>query len=218
MSTDFRRQILVGGVGLLLAVLVVVVELPRFDWDPTAFTSFGEDATAISSYAQERLGDVWLRPELGHDGRFFFVQANDPWLRDPVDNAALLDRPAYRSQRMLYPVLASGMGVLGPESIVWGLLIVNLLAMGLGSWAVASIATTMGGSPWWGLAFVLNLGLVTEMNIDGAGVLAAATAFWAVAMMLRNRTSWAIAMLVLAGSFARGHACGGGWNSMVAMA
>ena len=198
MRRVFRRQVLVGGIGLLLAVLIVGIEMSRFDWDPTAFTSFGEDATTISSYAQERLGEVWLRPEQGHDGRFFFVQANDPWLRDPLGNAAILDRPAYRSQRMLYPVLASGMGVLGPESIVWGLLIVNLLAMGLGSWAAASIATEMGGSAWWGLAFVLNLGLVTEMNIDGAGVVAAATAFLAVALMLRGRSAWATAMLVLA--------------------
>ena len=52
--------------------------------------------------------------------------------------------------------------------------------MGVGTWVVAMLAMRMGGSPWWGLAFALNLGFISEMNIDGAGVVAAAAAFGAV--------------------------------------
>ena len=45
----------------------------------------------------------------------------------------------------------------------------------------------MGMSPWWGLTFALNLGFISEMNISGAGIVAAAAAFGAVAMFLRDR-------------------------------
>jgi hypothetical protein len=99
---------------------------------------------------------------------------------------------------MLYPVLAGGGGFFTPETIVWALIVVNVVAMGVGSWAVAGLATTLGGSPWWGLSFVLNLGLISEMNIDGAGVVAAAAAFAAVLAFYRNRAAWGLATLVLA--------------------
>jgi hypothetical protein len=99
---------------------------------------------------------------------------------------------------MFYPLLASGLGTLGPEAVVWGMLTVNLIAMVLGSLAVASIAASMGMSPWWGLAFALNIGFVSELNIGGAGIVAAAAGFGAVALTLRRRFGWAVALLVVA--------------------
>lgn len=188
----------VGVVGLVLATLFAVRVLASADWDPTIFVAFGEEAEPTRVYAEERLGDVFLRPAQGHDGKFFFVQANDPWVLDPDSNASVLDRPLYRSQRMLYPVLAGGLGLLGPGQVVWGMLVVNLLAMGLGSWAVAHVARAMGGSKWWGLAFGLNLGFVSEVNISGAGVVAGAAAFGAVALLLRERIPPAVLLLSLA--------------------
>jgi hypothetical protein len=75
---------------------------------------------------------------------------------------------------------------------------VNLLAMGAGTWVTALIAIEMGGSPWWGLAFALNLGFISEINIGGAGVVAAAAAFGAVLMLMRGRTPAGTALLVAA--------------------
>jgi hypothetical protein len=193
-----RKTVVVGFVSMVFASLFAVFVLSQVDWDVTIFTAFGEDATATSEYAEQRLGDVWLRTVQGHDGKFFFVQANDPWVLDPETHAAVLDRPLYRSQRMLYPVLAGGGGLFGPELIVWALLVVNIISMGLGGWAVAALATTLGGSRWWGLSFALNLGFISEMNIDGAGVVAAAAAFAAVLAFYRGRRSWGLALLVLA--------------------
>ena len=91
-----------------------------------------------------------MRGDLGHDGRFFFVQGNDPWVLEPEVNAVVLDRPLYRSQRMFYPLLAGGFGLFSPEGVVWGLLVVNVIAMGLGTWAVAVLAVEMGLSSWSG--------------------------------------------------------------------
>lgn len=193
-----RKTAAVGVVAVLIAFLFVALVLSRTNWDVTVFTAFGEESTEVNDYAEERIGDVSLRAFQGHDGKYFFIQANDPWVLNPEENAAVLDRPLYRSQRMLYPVLAGGGGLFPPETIVWALIIVNVVAMGIGSWAVAGLATTLGGSPWWGLSFVLNLGLISEMNIDGAGVVAAAAAFAAVLALYRNRTSWGFGLLVVA--------------------
>ena len=161
--------------------------LSQVNWDPTLYTAFGEEATATRQYAEERLDQVYLRPEQGHDGKFFFVQANDPLVLNPEENASVLDRPLYRSQRMLYPLIAGGFGLLHPDGIVWALIAVNILAMGLGTLATGRLAESMGMSVWWGLTFTLNIGLISEMNIDGAGIVAAAAAFASVAFFLHDR-------------------------------
>ena len=188
----------VGITAFALACLFVVSQLSEVGWDATHFSAFGEEAPEIRAYAEERLGSVILRPQLGHDGRFFFVQANDPWILDPEENAYILDRPLYRSQRMFYPAVAGGFGIFDPEAIVWGLLITNLVAMGLGAWAVARIATTMGGSPWWGLAFLFNLGFISELDVGGAGIVSGAAAFAAVALLMNGRRWAGVALLTLA--------------------
>lgn len=198
-NTRISTPLVVGLVATFLASLVALRVLGAFDRDPTIFVAFGIDATAINEYAEARLGrEVTKRDNQGHDGKYFFVQANDPFVLDPEENIAVIDRPLYRSQRMFYPVLAGGAGLFSADVIVWALLIVNLIAMGVGSWAVAHLAMDMGGSPWWGLAFALNIGFISEMNIDGAGVVAAAAAFGAVVLLLEQRPAWAIALLTVA--------------------
>jgi hypothetical protein len=98
---------------------------------------------------------------------------------------------------MFYPLIAGLGGLASAETIVWTLLIINIIAMGLGTWVVAHLAVRMGGSAWWGLAFALNLGFISEMNIDGAGVIAAAAAFGAVVMLLDEKLGWAVALLTI---------------------
>ncbi|MEX1124350.1 MAG: hypothetical protein WEE53_01670 [Acidimicrobiia bacterium] len=190
---------MVGVVGTILASLIAFRVWSAFDRDPAIFVAFGIQSTEINEYAEGKLGrEVVKRDNKGHDGKFFFVQSNDPLVLEPEDNIAVVDRPLYRSQRMFYPILAGGAGLFSADAIVWALLIVNLIAMGIGSWAVALLAMEMGGSPWWGLAFALNLGFISEMAIDGAGVVAAAAAFGAVVMLLRQRFGWAVALLTIA--------------------
>jgi hypothetical protein len=99
---------------------------------------------------------------------------------------------------MFYPLVASGFGLFSADGVVWGLLLVNVIAMGLGTWAVAVLAKEMGLSAWWGLAFLLNIGLVSELNIDGAGIVAAAAGFGAVAFFLKDRFWWGVGLLVVA--------------------
>lgn len=163
--------------GLVLVALLMARALSSADWDPTLLLAFGEEDPATLEYGEDRLGPVHRRDGLGHDGRLFFIQANDPLLLDPADNAAILDRPVYRSQRMLYPAVASLFGLLPARAIAWTLLAVNLAAYGWGTYAVARLAEHHSRSVLWGLAFALNLGVISEFFISGAGVLAAALVF-----------------------------------------
>jgi hypothetical protein len=190
--------IVVGLVGAALASLVAVRVWLAFDRDATIFVAFGVESVDINRYAEDKLGrEVRKRDNQGHDGKFFFVQANDPLVLEPEENIAVVDRPLYRSQRMFYPLLAGGAGLFSADTIVWTLLVLNVIAIGVGTWVVALLAVRMGGSAWWGLAFALNLGFISEMNIDGAGVIAAAAAFGAVLMLLDEKLGWAVALLTI---------------------
>lgn len=191
--------VLVGLIGFLLALVFGLSVLIDSDWDPTAFAAFGAEAEPTLTYAESRLGEVRVRPGQGHDGKYFFVQANDPWVLDPDENALTLDHPVYRSQRMLYPAVAGLGGLASPELIVWGLLITNVLGIGIGSWVVALVGLEMGASPWWGLSFALNLGTLSELTIDGGGILAMLFSFLALLMLMRERFGLSVGSLVLAG-------------------
>ena len=189
----------VAAVCLVIGALLAVRLLAANDWDPSAMAAFGETSTEITDYAVDKLErGVITRDGLGHDGRFFFVQANDPLLLEASENAAILDRPQYRSQRMLYPLLAGGAGTLPPEAILWGLVVVNVMMIGLGSWAVAAIAARFGAPAYAGLGFALNPGVFNELFIDGAGILAFGLATLGAWALQEEKRRWAVAAFVAA--------------------
>jgi hypothetical protein len=182
-------------VALVLGGALVVRNLVATDWDPTIFTAFGVDAPDTLEYGERLLGEVDARSDLGHDGKFFFVQSNDPWYLAPSEHAVYLDRPLYRAQRMLYPVLAGGLGLFSPATVVWAMVAVNVAGLAAGSYATALVSRGMGGSSWWGLAFGLNVGLLSELLVGGAGIVGAALVFAAVAALQREHRGWALALI-----------------------
>jgi hypothetical protein len=169
--------------GLVIGVALALRVLIPNHMDPTIFVAFGEDAPVQTAYGQALLGNVAVRDGLGHDGRFFFVQANDPFYLAPDRNAVVLDRPIYRAERMLYPVIAGGFGLFPPEVVTWAMLVTNLVGLAIGAFLGAKLATAWGGSPWLGLWIPLNIGLLFELDIGGAGILAyvcGLAALWAL--------------------------------------
>jgi hypothetical protein len=166
--------------------------------DPSVFLALGADSPLQTRYARSLLGDVRVRPGIGHDGRFFFVQANDPWYLHPTETGALLDRPIYRSQRMLFPMIAGGFGLFSPRVVVWSMLVTNVIAMTLGAIIAAKLAESWGLPVWLGLLVPLNIGLLFEVEIGGAGVLAFVCCLSALWALVHDRT-W-VASALFAGA------------------
>ncbi|MGH2641175.1 MAG: hypothetical protein ACRDGO_05715 [Actinomycetota bacterium] len=182
---------LVGVAGLLIGVAIALPTLIKHEMDPTIFVALGEGSTVETEYAVRLLGDVTTRQGLGHDGRFFFAQANDPWYIEPEVHAAVLDEPRYRAQRMLYPLVAGGFGFFPPDVVAWSMLVTNLLALGLGAYLAALLAVRWGGAALLGLAVPLNIGLIFELDIGGAGILAYACCLGAVSALVTERVGLA---------------------------
>lgn len=191
MTADLPRAGIwkVAGVGLLIGVVYALRVLIPAGWNPSIFLALGEDSPRQTEYAEALLGQVVLRDALGHDGKFFFAQANDPLYIQPEVHAAFLDRPVYRGQRMLFPLLAGGLGMFPPQVVVWAMLGLNLLALGFATAVGARLAKLWGASTWLGLAVPLNLGLLSEVDIGGAGVVAMLMSLGAVLALSRQGSS-----------------------------
>ena len=158
---------LVGAAGLAIGVTIALRVLIPNGMDPTVFLALGEDSPIPTGYAQRLLGDVTLRRDLGHDGRFFFAQANDPWFLETEMHAVVLDRPVYRAERMLFPMVAGGFGLFPPSVVVWAMLVTNLLAITIGAILAARLAAGWGTAPWLGLWVPLNIGVLFELDMGG---------------------------------------------------
>lgn len=192
----------VGVAGLAISAAVVLRILVPAGMEASTFLGLGDDSPIQTEYARERLGGAPTRPGMGHDGKFFFVQANDPWYLNPTLHAAVIDRPIYRGQRMLYPMIAGGFGSFSPGVIVWSMLVTNLLAIAFGSWLGARLATRWGGTSWLGLAIPLNVGLIFEVLIDGSGVIAYVFCLGALYALEADRR-WTAALLFTAAALSR---------------
>lgn len=192
-----KRIILVAVVGAVIGGALVGRLLHEFEWNPTATIKFGEAFVEQNEYAEGLLGEIVVAPEAGHDGKFFFSQAMDPFYLEPEVHAIYLDRPSYRAQRMLYPTVASIGGLLPPMGTAWGLIVVSVIALGLGTAATALVAREMRLSAWFGLAFALNPGVFIVLYIDSSGILALAGLMFGVYFVMRGRlTAAAIALVV----------------------
>lgn len=198
-ATDYRVTMVAAAIG----VFIVATALLRHDGDIAGLVKFGagETVAARTAHVEEMLGrDVATVELLGHDGSMFFLQALDPFYLNPEEHAVHLDRPEYRAQRMLFPLLAGFGGLLPPEAILWSMAAVNIAAISFGSLGTARIAQRLGGSLWLGLAFAMNPGIIFEFDISGAGILAFTCAIWGTVEILSDRpcraTAWFLAAVL----------------------
>lgn len=141
------------GLPAILAVAVgslfVLWRLAESEWDPAALAEIG------AAYSQ---GDTQGSP--GYDGQFAYFIALDP---TPESLEHKLDVPAYRYQRILYPLLARLTALGNPEWIPWTLLIVNVLAHGVGTWGVTHL---LGEHGIYAVAYGLWVGLIAPIGLD----------------------------------------------------
>ncbi len=168
-------------VAVVVGVLIVAASLLRHDGDIAGLIKFGggDSVAERTAHVEDVLGrDVATVDLLGHDGSMFFLQGLDPFFLDGDEHAVYLDRPVYRAQRMLFPVIAGVGGLMPAEALLWSMAITNIAALAVGTVGAGRLARRLGGSAWLGLAFTLNPGVIFEFDISGAGLVAFAAAIW----------------------------------------
>lgn len=119
----------------------------------------------------------------GYDGQFAYYIA-----RDPAGAPALLDEPAYRYQRILYPLLARLLTGGKAALIPWALPALNLLGLAAGIAILELFLVEYGVSRWYALPAGLYAGQILSLRVDLPEPLALAMAM--AGMWLFKQDRW----------------------------
>jgi hypothetical protein len=133
----------------------------------------------------------------GYDGQYYYRIA-----RDPLGGTYGLDKPAYRYQRIGYPLLAWLAALDRRERIAAALVLVNAAAIAVGVLLVALLLRRNGASPLYALPFALYAGQVGSFWRDLAEPTAFALVAWALLLLRPDRT-WPAALALLAAALTK---------------
>jgi hypothetical protein len=193
----WRRLLAYAAVGTLLALVRVV---PSNVHSPRGIVNVikpGAHSGAAPAFAHDFPG-MPLLDDPGHDGGFFYVVARDGLHLRAA--GPVLDRPRYRAQRILFPVLAwllhpSG----GGRGLVVAMFLVGVAALFAGGVVLGSLSVTLRGPPWLALVFPLLPGSLFSLNLSVPDALALVLALAAVTFDLRRHGGAALVAAVAAG-------------------
>ena len=177
---------------VLLAVLLpayAALVLAQHGFNPLALAEIGDgfaNGQPVSSVT-------------GYDGQFAYWLAIDA---SPAAAGAHFDAPAYRYQRILYPLLARLLALGQPGIVPWTLITVNLLAQVGGVLAVEAWLHAQGVSRWYALTYGLWVGLVVSVRLDLNEPLSYALIAAAFVAQHRGRV-WLAATCLLLATFAK---------------
>ena len=129
----------------------------------------------------------------GYDGQFYYQIA-----RDPFHASQFLDHPAYRYQRIVYPLLVAILSVGQANLIPFMLLLVNFLAIVGGTELIARMLAQQKLSPWFSLAFGLYFGQATAFIFDTTEPFTYFLVCLGLFLMMRKRPTGAALMMGLA--------------------
>jgi hypothetical protein len=140
----------------------------------------------VSAFFQARPGGsaaiARLKPTaadtVGYDGQFYeYIAA------DPIGARDYLDNPAYRYSRPVYPLAARVLAGGQERLLPWSLLLLGIAGVFAATFAVATVLTRSGVSPWYGAVVGAYPGLFLGVSHDLAeplayGVLALGLLLW----------------------------------------
>ena len=111
----------------------------KFNKNITGFMVIGDYFKAPQIWTGETLIH---KGSVGYDGQYYYYIAHDPFiLGQSYDH---IDFPAYRYQRIIYPLAAWLLSFGHPPLIPWMMVAVNLLGILLGTWFLILILKHFG--------------------------------------------------------------------------
>ncbi len=188
------------GVALLTLLaygLFIAVRLHGFSGDLSRFVMAGD--RFIPAASAHAVGLSVQTRAYGYDGQFYYLLALNPFSAQPALPGAHFDLPAYRAQRILYPLLTWLLSLGGRPALVPLMLVaVNLAAIVAIGAIGARLAQRLGVAPLWGLALAFYPGLLLSLAGDLAEPLALACALGGVLCARDRRWGWTALLLSLA--------------------
>jgi hypothetical protein len=192
LRAAWPRDVVVFVVCVLVGAIPTVLLLAEKDGDPSALLRIGEQS-ASRGFVERDIPDPVLVSTYGHDGQQFYVIARTLPNMQQADGH--VDRLTYRARRVLFPALVAPLPA--GDATVWGMLAVNLTAIGAAGIAVARLATRIR-APWWlGISAALSPALLISARASLADALAFSLAVWGI-VLWRKHLWWAVVLFTFA--------------------
>jgi hypothetical protein len=166
--------------------------------DPSFFIVAGPPTTDSHGI----LPNLHVFPAATYDGQFFYRLALEPWTSVQTAYGIQLDLPAYRQQRILYPLIAWAISAGRWQLTPVALIIANLLAVGALAYASAAFAATLGRNAFASVLVPLYPGYVLTISRDLAELTEAALLATGL-VLLERRRFWLATAALTAGMFAK---------------
>jgi len=134
---------------LVIAMGFVLVVLAAHQWNPMAFIRLG------TRFSQ---GDP--HGTTGYDGQFVYQIA-----RNPLGAAPYIDVPAYRYQRILYPLAGRLFSLGQPALIPWVLIALNVIALAVTTHVMALLLAKNKLSRWYAVTVGVFAGQLVSLRL-----------------------------------------------------
>ena len=150
------RRWVVMLITLVFALAFCVVRLQGLGGGPASFVVAGDRFVRIPAAP----AGLPVTHGPGYDGQFFYRLSLRPWTQERTEFGITLDEPAYRQQRIVYPLVSFVVARGGPAVTAWALVGWNLAAAAALGWLGAALARRRGRHALWGLAVAAYPGFV----------------------------------------------------------
>jgi hypothetical protein len=179
----------------LVAVVMLLFLFVPFHGHVTGFFRIGDVRPPAPALAGS---DMLIYPhQAGYDGQYYLALALDPALRNPKTLNSL-DHPAYRSRRILLPLLGHALGLGQPALIPYALPLLNAAALLALVWLAARWLQAGGRSGWLGLLVLALPGVWESLALTTTDLLCSAFALATLLALRKQRPALAAVLLALA--------------------
>jgi hypothetical protein len=134
----------------------------------------------------------------GYDGIAFYRLSLDPFTREETAYGIKLDNPAYRQQRIGYPLIVWLLSLGQVAAVPWLLVAFNYAAAILIALFGTMLARARGAHPLWGMTFAFYPGFLMSLSRDTCEIVACAFAIAAFVALGSRRHIAAAVLLSLA--------------------
>jgi len=134
----------------------------------------------------------------GYDGQFYYRLALTPFTDQQTDWGITIDAPAYRQQRIVYPLLGRLLSLGNPVLLPVSLVIVNFLALCTLAWLGGKYVQAIPLHAIWGVSFALFPGFLLTLSRDTTEIVEIAFLFAAILALCQKRQFLGGILLILA--------------------
>jgi len=150
--------------------LFLFARLTSLEWNPFLFIYAGEQFCNPKEIPK----GVIIIKDTGYDGQFYYRLALDPFSSEKTQFGITIDVPAYRQQRILYPLIVWLLSLEGnPALVPPTMILVNLIGLCWISYLGSLLAREYGLHSIWGCVFSFYPGFLLTLSRNLTEIVAA---------------------------------------------